>query len=490
MLEICKDLFSQWNDNGIRYCHWKSNEHLTEGLDGITDLDVLLDAADKKRGCTVLQELCFLYCKSQFGSRYPFVEDWIGFDLATGTLIHLHLHYKMITGHKGMKEYTLPWTDDVLSTRVLDKATNVFISDPNYEIFTLFSRFGLKAHYKQIKKAKTISFTIGQDNKKEIAYLRERVEWQKVSSLVKEYYHEDSDLLLNIMKKQEISGEDFLCIKRLAEKNLKNYKRYSSIDVFIRSIYYHLSGYIQRFRKHFGVITITRKTPSLGRGLIIAIMGQDGAGKSTVVKDIRKWLSWKLEVSQFYLGSGDHYQPWEKRLAEKLHRSNNPIAKLIRKWLPFSYFSRLGEHVYKTIVKANKYAFKGGIVLFDRYPQVKYVGINDGPKIRQTIMKKATGALRFIADYYARREEKYIRKAVAYSPDVVIKLMLPPEESIRRKPHENYELVKQKHEIIKSLEFDGAFIYTVDATQPYGKELIEIKNIIWEHIFNNRKDVY
>ena len=153
MLEICQCLFSQWNDIGIRYCHWKSNEHLTEGLNGITDLDVLLDEADKEKGCTVLKEHRFLYCKSQFGSRYPFVDDWIGFDSATGKLIHLHLHYKIITGHKGMKEYTLPWTDDVLSTRVLDKITNVYISDPNFEILTLFSRFGLKAHYKQIKKA-------------------------------------------------------------------------------------------------------------------------------------------------------------------------------------------------------------------------------------------------------------------------------------------------------------------------------------------------
>ena len=487
MLGICRDLFSQWNKQNICYCHWKSNEHLTEGLDGLTDLDVLLKKTDKDRGCAVLQNLCFLYCKSQFGSRYPFVEDWIGFDTATGTLIHLHLHYKMITGHKGMKEYTLPWTDEVLSTRVENDETNVYISDPNYEILTLFSRFGLKAHYKQIKVAKKKGFTIGEDNKKEIDYLKERVDWNKVSALAYHYYQEDAELLVDIMKNQDISGEDFLCLKILAERHLKDYSRYSSIGVFIRSIYFRLTGFLQSLKNKCGIITVTRKTSSSGRGPIIAFMGQDGAGKSTVVKDVRKWLSWKLEVRQFYLGSGDHYQPWEKRMAQKLHGSNNSIAILIRKWLPFSYLSKLGKNVYKTIVKANRYSRRGGIVLFDRYPQTEFIGINDGPKIRSTIMNKATGVLRPIAEYYARKEEYYLNKAVRYKPDIVIKLMLSPEESMRRKPHENYEAVRRKHEIIKSLDYTGLLggQHIVDATQPYEKELIEIKKIIWNYLIRD-----
>ena len=36
MLKICKTLFTKLNDAGIKYCHWKSNEHLEAGLAGET----------------------------------------------------------------------------------------------------------------------------------------------------------------------------------------------------------------------------------------------------------------------------------------------------------------------------------------------------------------------------------------------------------------------------------------------------------------------
>ena len=50
MLTISKDLFTAWNDANLFYCHWKSNEHLLPGLDGTTDLDVLLSRDDKEKG--------------------------------------------------------------------------------------------------------------------------------------------------------------------------------------------------------------------------------------------------------------------------------------------------------------------------------------------------------------------------------------------------------------------------------------------------------
>ena len=68
------------------------------------------------------------------------------------------------------------------------------------------------------------------------------------------------------------------------------------------------------------------------------------------------------------------------------------------------------------------------------------------------------------------------------SPDMVIKLLLPPEESIRRKPRENMDVIKRKHQIIKTLMFDGSETYTIDATKEYDKELLEIKSIIWTHL--------
>ena len=145
MLNISKELFASWNEAHLLYCHWKSNEHLLAGLEGKTDLDVLLSRTDKNQGEKLLRSLDFLKCKSQYGSRYFEVDDWIGFDKDTGALIHLHLHYALVTGHKGMKEYSLPWIDLALRTRVMNEKYGVYMMEPNLEMMTLYTRIGLKA---------------------------------------------------------------------------------------------------------------------------------------------------------------------------------------------------------------------------------------------------------------------------------------------------------------------------------------------------------
>ena len=178
ILRISKDTFSQFNENKIQYCHWKSNEHLMPGLNGETDLDVLVSPTDKSKCETVLHNLSYLQCISQYGAIYPKVDDWIGFDEQTGKLIHIHLHYKMITGHKGMKEYTLPWDELCLETRVLDPETNVYIMDPNLEIITLYCRICLKkptSEINRINKNKS-PFRFSDDLKKEIDYLKSRID--------------------------------------------------------------------------------------------------------------------------------------------------------------------------------------------------------------------------------------------------------------------------------------------------------------------------
>jgi hypothetical protein len=45
-----------------------------------------------------------------------------------------------------------------------------------------------------------------------------------------------------------------------------------------------------------------RKTP-VGGGLSIAFIGSDGSGKSTVVREVAAWLSWRLDVRTAYMGT-------------------------------------------------------------------------------------------------------------------------------------------------------------------------------------------
>lgn len=488
MLEICKKLFSQLNESKVCYCHWKSNEHLKEGLDGVTDLDVLLENEDKKRCYIILDNLDFIFCKSQYGSRYPNVVDWVGFDEKSGRMIHLHLHFRMVTGHKGVKEYSLPWYKNVLDTRLLDNETGVYISDANYELVTLYSRIGLKAHAKHILKAKKGEFVLDDNYAREISYLKERVSYDVVKSILEKYYEDSWQDMLNIIELPILDSGSFLKLKSITEQVMAKFSRFSKPTVKIWEAYFFFIGQIRsKLRNKIGYNLILKKTPYLNCGLTIAFLGQDGAGKSTVTEAIEKWVRWKLDAKRFYLGSGDHFNPWEKKV-QKVLNCDFVLLTLLRACLSCSIYVKLSRSVLKSICKAEHYADKGGIALYDRYPQTLFPGINDGPKIRSKLLPKASNPLlKLILNALANIEESHLRKAEKHSPNIVIKLMLSPEESVRRKPENDIQVIQAKHEVIKSLHFEGAKVYEVDAEHDYSEELRNIKSIIWSNLIEKVK---
>ena len=482
MLNISKKLFSAWNDAGLLYCHWKSNEHLLPGLNGQTDLDVLLSLDDKVEGERLLKNLDFLKCQSQVGSRYPGVNDWLGYDSATGSLIHLHLHYRLATGHKGIKEYSLLWSDMALHTRILNEQFGVYIMEPNLELVTLYTRIGLKADFMTLYQCRKGQFELPSSTKQEVIWLKEKVDFDKVHSLVKTFFGNLSEAFYGILIKEKITAEDYQNLRKITEYT---FKKCSSVKSFLRVrelFFYAYQRWGIRAKSEFGPV-ITKKVPYSCLGVSIAFIGQDGSGKSTVTKEINKWLSWKLEAKKFYLGSGDEfYNPWQKRLQRKFVGRKDIVSKLLQSWLPFSYQLASAKYVRKTIKSANRYTRKGGIALFDRYPQDQFLGINDGPKIREMLLPHVPNGLKWLAKLYAAREESIISDAVKINPSLVFKLQLSPEESIRRRPNDNIDVITRKHNIVKALEFPSSKVMEISAVQPYHEELNQIKQEIWKEI--------
>lgn len=503
MTQKSRELFNLWNSNSITYCHWKSNEHLLEGLNGDTDLDVLLSRTDTERGCELLKEAGFIRFKSQFGSRYPNVEDWMGFDETTGRLLHVHLHFALMTGHKGIKEYELPWLEETLSSRKKDAETGVYIMDPSLELMTLYTRLVLKSSKKKIKAAKNGEFKIDKNFKIEIDYIKPRTDWRHFDILLSRYYGDKAAGLLNIVKQEEMDSKSFCQLYDLVTDKMSRYSRYHGIGLPLRIYYYSKAIFLRNaLRKRGGWNLITRKVNSPFNSFSVAFIGQDGCGKSTVTLEIESWLNWKIDAKRFYLGSGDHYNSFLKRLlkrgakyreSSKNKKNNNTNAsveyvqrkkKNIKNFLPamlVAYNKYLvAQRAYKEVLQSEKYRMKGGIPLFDRFPQTVFEGIYDGPKVRD--FYKRTGLDYYAIRLLAKREERLLNKIQQYQPRLVFKLMLPPEESIRRKPFENFEAVTLKHEITKKLEFKKSRVHVVDATQDYQQELLFIKNQIWSEI--------
>lgn len=491
MLKKANELFCSFASQKIVYCHWKSNEHLLAGLNGVTDLDVLVAPKDRENATSWLRRCEYERLKSQFGARYADVEDWVSMDEETGKLLHVHLHYRMITGQKGIKEYELPWAELALETRQLDGNENVFITDPNLEIIILLSRIGLKLKFSSLVKCLFGLYTISRSDEREIRYLQNRINTERVKAIAKAYF-EDPDELCSLAFAVSLDSLWLRRVRAVVVRNLRKYRTLPLLTLILRSVFFRVSmSFASRIKEYLPLTVITKKTLEQ-RGLIIAIIGQDGAGKSTVSTDCVKWLRWKLEAERCYLGSGDHYRSVEKLLRKKISKSRNIVFKLLYGYLTVLDDLKLSRRTAKKLLRADSYRKKGAIAIFDRYPQTAYPGINDGPKIRTYVGRFSFPSL--IGHYFnhlAGREERNLEKALTIQPDIVIKLMLSPEESVRRKPAESLDTVRKKSEIIQNLRFPSSRLFTVDATQPYETELLEIRRIIWNEIrasqrFNER----
>lgn len=498
MLNICKQLFDSWNDKNVRYCHWKSNEHLMEGLDGDTDLDVYVLPQDKGLVESLLLELSYLKCVTQIGCRYPNVFEWLGFDKDTGKLVHVHLHYQIITGTKYCKEYVFPLDDLILSSRVLDPITNVYITDPNLEIIILYCRIALKAKNKK-------SIRVEGSDKREIDFLKSQIQENKVACLCNQLIGNEGYDFYALLGKTKLSSNDWYRIYLIAEKWLNPYRKYSKLHVFLRHQYYNIRHLLVHIAiTKFNWRIINKKTLP-NKSLSICFLGQDGSGKSTVTIELCKWLSWKLSAHRFYLGSGDHYKGVLNRLilkgskikrkqsSTRVPEDDQKIQRKKKKYSLKNFFSEtlsavnrltIARNAYKEVLRAEKYRKKGGIPLFDRFPQLQFEGIYDGPKIAESYRKN--GLDYTIVRIMAKIEYRYIEKIQNYQPGLIFKLLLSPEESIRRKPHESLSVVARKHEITKQLQFPNSLVFTIDATQDYQQELLYIKNIIWKSIIENQ----
>lgn len=499
MLKICNKLFTQWENNNVLYCHWKSNEHLMEGLDGDTDLDVYVYPKDQIKAELLLKENGYLKCNVQKGNRYPNVCEWIGFDSETGHLVHVHLHYQIITGTKYCKEYVFPIDDLIIETRIKDFNTNVYITDPNLEIIILYSRIALKS--KNHSK-----ITPDKDDEREIQYLKTRISLNTVNVICHKLLGEDGESFFNLLEHAVLDYKGWEEVYKIISRWLKPYRKFSKIKVLIRNRFYTIRELaIIVHNKLFESKWIQQKTfPNLN--MSICFLGQDGSGKSTVTMELCSWLNWKIEASRFYLGSGDHYNGLFKRLIsfgsfishrkenkenhtpenkEKVSAPRNLIKKksvknMMASFVICLYYLKLARRAYKVVCKANDYMSKGGIALFDRFPQNQFNGISDGPRIEQYYNEN--GLNFWINIHLGKLEKKYFERIQNSQPKLVFKLLLSPEESIRRKPFEDIDIVRRKHEITKALAFPNAKTYVVDANQDYQEEILYIKRIIWDSL--------
>lgn len=459
MLQSIERMLKAFEDNKIQYCHWKSNEHLAEALVGDTDLDVLFLPEQRSLLDAVLNQCGLKRFRSMPLMQYNAIEDYIGFDEQTAKIWHLHTHYRMTLGEKHLKGYTVtPWGPYNLQHRILDES-GIYVSSPEVELVLLIARNALKLRMRDRGKK------VGKDDLIEYNWLLERVDKDTLRQhAVSMLGEKGSELLLplcdgNLKKRGQLRP-----LYRYLRKGLgifTGFSRFGSRWTRTKRELFWLIGGVKRRLGRNSSTPYRRVSPS--GGTTVVFLGCDGAGKSTSLDYVKKEFGKKIDVKTVYLGSGDGSSSLlrkpmklvarkvggkglghqvEKEYQEKKHVSIKSRLYSLAKVLWAVTLASEKKTKLRDMTKARN---NGMLVLVDRYPQTANPGYSDGPLLTKYLGEKGIRAA------IARWEYRIYESAAKNMPDLSLKLMVPTEVAIARKPEMTAEEIDNKKAAVRAI---------------------------------------
>ncbi|MGH7515385.1 MAG: hypothetical protein ACREOQ_20975 [Gemmatimonadales bacterium] len=467
------------HDAKIEYCHWKSNEHLGASIRGETDLDILVARRDVCCLAQVLGGTRFKRCLTAPARQYPGIESYVGLDEETGRLIHLHVHYQLTVGERHLKGYRVPWEHLVLARRVYRETEGLYVVDPELELLLLVIRAALKLRNRDLIRAWVLGKEARPDMVREFHWLASRVDREELAGVADRLVGSRAAQLVGTMVVEaRVTPRALARLRGALAPGAQEYRTYAAFGARCR-----------RWMRELLLVGAPRLRLPQG-GAVVVVVGADGSGKSTVVRELTRWLSNNLDATSMYLGSGQGPVSMPRQALQRaaaVFKRVRPSAKASapyrRRGEGLSRLRTAGELLWvaslaverrRRAAAVRRARNRGTIVLCDRFPQSQTAG-NDGPWLGHWL-DHSGWARRTVA----RQELASLRCVERLRPDLVIKLAVTREVAALRKPETAPHLLDTRLQVLEQLRFDPeSRVVELDATRPLERVLLEAKREIW-----------
>jgi hypothetical protein len=485
-LSVLLEILEEFHGQNISYCYWKSSLRVYRALSGESDLDLLIAREDQHCAQAILLQRGLKLFRDVANRDHPAVVSYLGYDEPSGRIVHPHLHFRLVVGEALLKNYRLPWEAAILSRAVPHPTLPIRVLDPVSEALLLVARaaFELRpADAVAIRHWAAVKLKFGLDRK----VLCSRIDRLTLRDRAGEVFEDDlSEMVANAV----FCGrplERQVRLRRRIRQELAVHRVYNAAEARVRSwtraVLWAAGGLNERvlhLPRLWG-----RRAPSGGR--VVAVIGVDGSGKTTIVAAIRAWLRGQVDVVPIYFGTGAG-RPSLLLLPFKMMVP--VITRLLRAKPRGATHGRISDRapeplysllmmVWAAAVAAEKQiklraahrgASRGLVVVADRYPQNEDVRYNDGP-----LLPRLTRAPRWLRRFEARA----YALARRLPPDLLLKLEVTPETAARREPDMDPAVIRQRINALQRLTFPGARVVRVDAEQPLEGVICSVKREIW-----------
>ncbi len=463
VLNLTKNLLEKLHDSNIPYCHWKSNIDIDRWLMGEDDLDLLIDRRYSSAFYQILQYLGFKRGIVNYERQFPGMEDFYGWDRESDLLIHLHVHYQLVLGAVYVKSLHLPIEQKFIRNRKEHK--HIATSSAEFELLAFMLRYILRIRlFDLIKWRKYSSKIVEELNFLEANGTRENLN-ETLSQLdISAKLFEDMKTVLRSRSPWRISW-----LKLKLEKHIRPFQRFGVFTRLVRPLVTRL-----KYRLFKGSSSGTK---SASGGMIIAVVGCDGSGKSSMVNELHNWLGNNYSVKIFHLG-----RPKQSILSYIMLRVAILIKRISSRFKPnhSGYFARIASVISEYFVAQDRFrAYKmirrwvgqGKIAIADRFPidgiQMDTISAN----LRHTDSKNYL--LRWISSKIA----KYYQ--VFSEPNLLIVLKVPLDVAARRRPQDSKNYLKDRIKATESIE-PKENILIIDASKEHSKVKLEAKEFVWK----------
>jgi thymidylate kinase len=229
-----------------------------------------------------------------------------------------------------------------------------------------------------------------------------------------------------------------------------------------------------------------------GKATLIAFVGSEATGKSTILGEVEGWLGRSHRVRRVHAGKPPSTPitffphvllpalrrvfPEQRTLFVEERYEDGDRAATKPYPLLFGVRSVMLAYERRALLTRAARSGKGTIVLSDRYPS-EASGAPDGPQLAHLPMPSGRFSIRRVL---GRMEDRLYRDIPA--PDMVFHLSAPLEVTLARNAardkQEPEDYVRFRHALSAKLRFDGAPVYSIDTDRDIALVVGEIEEVI------------
>lgn len=470
----------------VRYCRWKSHVDLPRLLNGASDLDLLVDRCHAKSFLRIAKAVGFKQVVSCF-EPHPGEETHLyGLDPQTGALLHVHVNFSLGTRFSCLDGLVLENCSPPAIPGLLE---GMPVVQPQAELIVFV--FRIMAQYAHLPELPRLAAKRENLQARLQALLAADANAGWRGLLERRLPEVPVPLFAQCLEalRQPTSWRRRFCLAvRLNHKT----RRHGDRQPRPGSVF---SVWWSACPRLWWRLVHGRGNPKQlpTGGVVIAVIGPDASGKSTMVAETSAWLGKVFPVHVAHLGKPPSTcLTWLPNLGRRLLCRLAPNLRTVhqpagteredthRRGLLYRLRAVLLAWDRRALAfRLARKAAQGWIVVCDRYPSA-VVGAPDSARLR--IPEEGNG-LNWLHAFLARFENRLYREIPL--PGVVIRLSTPVRVALDRnrerqkRGKEGDDFVVRRHKDFIVPDFAGTPIFTLDTSRLQGESVHRLRQLLW-----------